>query len=149
MEPIRILVVEDDPDFQYLIRQTLVEYPDLFPVDFCRDGETAFYAAERYAPDVVLMDLALPGGKMSGVEAARRIRMETWAKVVILTSYDDPATVIRALSLIHISRFSGPGSSISRGDLPSIRHTELSSRSRMSYTLPHTSGTPRSTPSRP
>ena len=96
MEPIRILVVEDDPDFQYLIRQTLVEYPDLFPVDFCRDGETAFYAAERYAPDVVLMDLALPGGKMSGVEAARRIRMETWAKVVILTSYDDPATVIRA-----------------------------------------------------
>lgn len=96
MEPIRILVVEDDPDFQYLIRQTLVECPDLFPVDFCRDGDAAFYAAERYAPDVVLMDLALPGGKMSGVEAARRIHMETWAKVVILTSYDDPATVIQA-----------------------------------------------------
>jgi histidyl-tRNA synthetase len=44
---------------------------------------------------------------------------------------------------------SGPGSSISSGDLPSINLTELSKSSRTSYTLPHTSGTPRSTPSSP
>ena len=43
----------------------------------------------------------------------------------------------------------GPGNETSSGDLPSIKQTVLCSSSRMSYTLPHTSGTPRSTPSRP
>ena len=45
--------------------------------------------------------------------------------------------------------FQQPGNETSSGDLPSIKQTVLCSSSRMSYTLPHTSGTPRSTPSRP
>lgn len=96
MNPIRILVVEDDPDFQYLIRQSLAAHADLYPVLFCQDGETALRAAAKDAPDIVLMDLALTGGELEGVEIARRIRLETQAKVIILTAYENPATVIQA-----------------------------------------------------
>ena len=42
MEPIRIMVVEDDPDFQYLIQQTLSAQADLALVSCCKDGEDAF-----------------------------------------------------------------------------------------------------------
>lgn len=96
MVPIRILVVEDDLDFQYLIQQSLAASSDFVLTACCRDGETACLAAVRDKPDIVLMDLALPSDPMEGVRAARRIRLETRAKVILLTSYDDPATVIQA-----------------------------------------------------
>ena len=96
MVPIRILVVEDDLDFQYLIQQSLAASSDFVLTACCRDGETACLAAVRDKPDIVLMDLALPSDPMEGVRAARHIRLETRAKVILLTSYDDPATVIQA-----------------------------------------------------
>ena len=96
MEPIRILVVEDDPDFQYLIQQSLSEHSDFALIACCQDGESAFLAAVREQPDVVLMDLALPTDPVEGVMAARRIRLETRAKVILLTSYEEPETVVRA-----------------------------------------------------
>mgnify|MGYP003232537426 FL=1 len=69
MEPIRIMVVEDDPDFQYLIQQTLSAQADLALVSCCKDGEDAFLAAARVSPHIVLMDLALPADPMEGVLA--------------------------------------------------------------------------------
>lgn len=96
MELIRILVVEDDPDFQYLIQQSLASQDDLVLAGCCQNGEDACQAAVRKNPHIVLMDLALPADPMEGVSAARRIRLETRAKVILLTSYDDPATVIQA-----------------------------------------------------
>lgn len=96
MEPIRIVVAEDDPDFQYLIQQSLSAQPDFALVACCRDGEEAYLAAVWGKPHIVLMDLALPTDPMEGVLAARRIRLETHAKVILLTSYEDPATVVQA-----------------------------------------------------
>lgn len=96
MEPIRIVVVEDDPDFQYLIRQSLSAHPDFELAACCRDGEGAYLACLREKPHVVLMDLALPADPMEGASAARHIRLETRAKVILLTSYEDPATVVQA-----------------------------------------------------
>lgn len=96
MELIRIAVVEDDPDFQYLIQQSLSATPDFALIACCGDGESAYCAAVQERPDVVLMDLALPTDPMEGVMAARRIRLETRAKVILLTSYEDPTTVVRA-----------------------------------------------------
>ena len=96
MELIRILVVEDDPDFQYLIQQSLAAYDDLILTGCCQDGETACLVAASQNPHIVLMDLALPTDPMEGVSAARRIRLETRSKVILLTSYDDPGTVIQA-----------------------------------------------------
>lgn len=96
METIRIIIVEDDPDFQYLIQQSLSAQPDLALAACCQDGEEALLAAVRIRPHIVLMDLALPADPMQGVLAARRIRLETKAKVILLTSYEDPATVVQA-----------------------------------------------------
>lgn len=96
VNPVRILVVEDDPDFQYLIQQSLSEHPDFVLIACCQDGESACLAAAREAPDVVLMDLALPTDPSEGILAARRIRLETRAKVILLTSYEEPETVVRA-----------------------------------------------------
>lgn len=96
MEAIRIIIVEDDPDFQYLIQQSLSAQPDLALAACCQDGEEALLAAARTRPHIVLMDLALPADPMQGVLAARRIRLETKAKVILLTSYEDPATVVQA-----------------------------------------------------
>lgn len=96
MEAIRIIIVEDDPDFQYLIQQSLSAQPDLALAACCQDGEEALLAADRTRPHIVLMDLALPADPMQGVLAARRIRLETEAKVILLTSYEDPATVVQA-----------------------------------------------------
>lgn len=96
MEMIRILVVEDDQDFQYLIQRSLSAAPDFQLVGCCQDGERAFHAAVRERPDVVLMDLALPSDPREGIASARRIRLETQAKVILLTSYEEPSTVVRA-----------------------------------------------------
>lgn len=96
MKPLSILIVEDDLDFQYLIRQDLARHPDLCVVGCCQDTETACAAAAAHQPDIVLMDLALGTDMHAGITAARRIRLETRSKVVILTVYDDPDTVLRA-----------------------------------------------------
>lgn len=96
MEPIRIVVVEDDPDFEYLIEQTLSAHPDFVLAACCRDGEEACLTAQRVRPDIVLMDLALPADPMEGAAAARCIRLKTEAKVILLTSFEDPGIVVRA-----------------------------------------------------
>ena len=96
MKPIRILTVDDDPDFRYLLTQTLQGQPDLELVAVCATAQQACSAAVRLQPDIVLMDLELPGSGTDGAEAARSIRMQTPARVLILTADDDPATVIRA-----------------------------------------------------
>ena len=58
-------------------------------------GEQAVELARRTSPDLVLMDINLPG-KLDGIEAAREIRRELSIPVVYLTGYTDPATVQRA-----------------------------------------------------
>ena len=96
MKHIRILIVEDDEDFRYLIQRTLADQPDFEISDLCGDGAEACLAARRHMPDIVLMDLHLCGVQQDGAEAARRIRLETDAKIIILTAYDSPETVISA-----------------------------------------------------
>lgn len=118
MELIRILVVEDDPDFQYLIQQSLAAYDDLALITCCPDGETACQAARQEDPHIVLMDLALPSDPMEGVSAARRIRLETRAKVILLTSFDDPTTVIQASVEAFASAYVLPAGAYHSGNRP-------------------------------
>src|SRR5437660_7134715 len=87
MEPIRILLVED----QTLMRQGLKTILDLEPglhvVGEASDGEAGVQAALELRPDVILMDVQLP--KLSGVEATAAI-CAAWpqARVIILTTFD-------------------------------------------------------------
>lgn len=96
MEPIRVMVVEDDADFRYLIQQVLDSQPDLRSVGMFARGAEACRAAEDLSADVVLMDLNLGRGELDGVEAAREIRLRTDSKVIILTSFDAPETMLQA-----------------------------------------------------
>jgi len=90
--PIRVLVVDDDADFQWLIRLNLQLEHDTTVVGVAEDGETGVTLALREQPDVIVMDLMMP--RIDGFEATRRIkRVRPAVKVVVVTSFSvDNAT---------------------------------------------------------
>ena len=91
----KVILVEDDPDFVYLIRQAVERCEALSFLGAARSGEEGVALTQNLQPDIVLMDLNLPGG-MDGIAAARAIRLATEARVLLLTSCEDPDTIIRA-----------------------------------------------------
>lgn len=93
---IRIMLVEDDLDYRYLIEQALRREADFELCTSCTDGKSAVQTALMEQPDIVLMDLCLAHSPIDGAEASRQIRLQTDARVIILTSREDFETVIRA-----------------------------------------------------
>ena len=94
--PIRIVVADDHPVVRGGLVSLLRTIPGLDVVGEAADGQTAVRLANEQRPDVVLMDVRMPG--MDGVEATRQIREQTPAtRVLILTMYDDDATVFTAM----------------------------------------------------
>ena len=90
-----VMLVEDDPDFVFLIRQAIGQCQRLRFAGAAQSGEEGVALAQELRPRVVLMDLTLPGS-MDGIDAARAIRLATHAKVLLLTSCEDSETIIRA-----------------------------------------------------
>ena len=91
----KVLLVEDDPDFVFLIQQVIDKCEKLSFLRSVRRGEEGVALAKKLKPDVVLMDMNLPGG-MDGEAAARAIRLATNAKVLMLTAREEPEVIIRA-----------------------------------------------------
>jgi CheY-like chemotaxis protein len=85
---VRVLVVDDQEPFRAAM-SAVVELTDGFAVvDAVASGEESVVAARRLAPDLVLMDVNLPG--IDGIEATRQIRALPAAPVVVLLStYDE------------------------------------------------------------
>ena len=71
MPPIRILLADDHAVVRDGLRALLDRQPDLVIVAEASDGRECLELFEEHAPDVVMMDVAMP--KMNGIEAARRI----------------------------------------------------------------------------
>lgn len=93
--PIRVLIVDDHDFFRTGLRSVLVEH-DFEVVGEGTGGEQALPLASRRAPDVILMDLNMPG--MSGIEATRHLTEKgVAAPVVVLTVSSSPEDVIDAL----------------------------------------------------
>jgi two-component system, OmpR family, response regulator MprA len=89
-----VLVVDDDEPIAAALRRAL-EY-DGFRVTVARDGHAALDAARRHAPDLVVLDLMLPG--LGGVEVCERLRAERHdALVLMLTARDGTADRVRGL----------------------------------------------------
>ena len=96
MSPVRVLVVDDHPLFRQGLRTLVDDAPDLELVGEADSGPAAVEQAAACAPDLVLMDLQLPG--FDGVEATRRIvAARPEVRVLVLTMSDDSASVHAAL----------------------------------------------------
>ena len=92
---VRVLIVEDDPDFCFLIEKTLCA-AGIEITGSVSDASGAVEAAVQTHPDVVLMDLCLADSGLDGIKAGKEIRLNTDAKLIILTSYEAPDIIRNA-----------------------------------------------------
>lgn len=93
---VRILVCDDHPVVRSGLRGMINSQPDLEVVAEAAEGSEAVSLTDRFRPDVVLMDLRMPG--MDGVTATAGIKARhPDTNVLILTTYDTDADILRAL----------------------------------------------------
>jgi DNA-binding NarL/FixJ family response regulator len=96
INPIRVMLVDDHPAFRKGMAALIESEPDLLVVAETGDGRDALDVYRQKKPDVVLMDLRLPG--MGGVEATLAIRKEfPAARVIVLTTFDTDEDIFRAI----------------------------------------------------
>jgi DNA-binding NarL/FixJ family response regulator len=94
--PIRVLLADDHPVVRRGLAALLSTLEDFEVVAEAEDGEAAVRETQLTKPDVVLMDVRMPG--LDGVEATRRIRKAVpETAVLVLTMYDEDATVFTAM----------------------------------------------------
>jgi DNA-binding response OmpR family regulator len=97
MKKSRILVVDDEPDLVELVRHHLVR--EHYDVVTAGDGETGLAEARRKVPDLVVLDLMLPG--IDGLEVCRRLRQDPRTEhipIVMLTAKGEESDVVIGLS---------------------------------------------------
>ncbi|WP_372451205.1 response regulator [Nonomuraea rhizosphaerae] len=88
------MIVDDHPVVREGLRGMLVAEPDIEVVGEAGSGDEAVVLAPRVRPDVILMDLRMPGG--DGVGAIRRLRHAY--RIIVLTTYEDDAEIRRAIA---------------------------------------------------
>jgi DNA-binding NarL/FixJ family response regulator len=92
----RLLIADDHPAFRRGLELMLVGTADIELVGEAETGERAVELATSLAPDVILMDLRMPG--LDGIEATRRLtRSGSTAAVVVLTMFEDDDSVFAAM----------------------------------------------------
>ena len=93
---IRVLLVDDQNLVQQGIKVLLEQDPEIKVVGTVKDGRSAVMAIEKLSPDVVLLDIEMPG--MDGITATKYItRLAPQTKVIILSSHEDKKYLTRAL----------------------------------------------------
>lgn len=99
MSRIRIVIADDHPVFRYGLRALLqVEVTTMEVVGEATSGEEAITQAAQCQPDVILMDVNMPG--LNGIEAARRILAATpQVGILMLTMFDDDDSVFTAMRI--------------------------------------------------
>jgi DNA-binding NarL/FixJ family response regulator len=108
---VSVLIVDDHASFRRVARSVVEATPGFVVVGTASTGEESVEAAERLLPDLVLMDVNLPG--IDGIEATRRLRARSPGSAVILLStydeatFDQPAVGSGALTYVAKSAF-GP-----------------------------------------
>ena len=86
---INVLIVEDEPLFRQMLRTQLSTHQELQVIGDVASGEEAIELAERFDPDVVLMDIALGSG-LNGIQAGQIIKSKSPATgIVVLSMHND------------------------------------------------------------
>jgi len=95
-KPITVLLVDDHKVVRQGIRAFLEARPEFLVIGEANSGAEAVQLVQEHVPDIVLMDLIMPG--MDGVEATRRVKdISPRTQIVVLTSYDDDEHIFPAL----------------------------------------------------
>jgi DNA-binding NarL/FixJ family response regulator len=94
---IRVLIVDDHPLMRKGLADILEGIDDIQVVGAAEDGAAALALAHAVKPDIVLMDISMPG--MDGIEATEKlVEMGNSARVVMLTSYSEREKITQALA---------------------------------------------------
>lgn len=97
IQPLKVLIVDDQDIARLGLRVTISEFPDVIIVGEAEDGYSAIRQFPSLNPDVILMDIGLPG--IDGIETTRRIKSEHKdVRVLMLTSRDHENEVTAAFS---------------------------------------------------
>ena len=93
----RLLIVDDDLLIRQSLKATLGREADITVVDTAANGTEALSVCETHTPDIVLMDIRMPG--MDGIAATRLIKTRfPQIRVMMLTTFDDRPNIIEALT---------------------------------------------------
>ncbi len=96
MDPIRILIADDHPLFRDGLRALLESVADMQIIGEAATGDEALVQARVLQPDVILMDIKMPG--LNGIEATRRIlQTSPHIRILILTMFEDDESVFAAV----------------------------------------------------
>ncbi len=96
-EPITIVLVDDHHIVRKGLQRVLEMYDDMRVIGEAGSGEEVLQHIEAWLPDVVVLDMLMPGG-MDGAETLRRLReLAPSVRIVVLTSYADDTRVVAAL----------------------------------------------------
>ncbi len=96
METLRVLIADDHPLFRHGIHEFLNLAPEMEVVGEATSGEEAITQAEALHPDVILMDVNMPG--VNGIDATRRIlHISPHIRILVVTMFEDDATVFAAV----------------------------------------------------
>ncbi|MBB5480018.1 response regulator transcription factor [Micromonospora parathelypteridis] len=95
-DPIRVVIVDDDPLVRGMLTMMLDGADGIVVVGEAADGGAAITAVDRHLPDVVLMDIRMPG--VNGITATERLRRRHRPpEIIVLTTFDTDEHVVRAL----------------------------------------------------
>ena len=95
---IKVFLVDDHEIFRNGLKQLVDSEPDMEVVGEAGDGETALEVLRALSPDVIIMDIRMPG--INGVETSSiLLKREPQAKIVFFSLYDSPDYVARALEM--------------------------------------------------
>lgn len=93
---VRVLVVDDHPHAREAIGEILAEDDSFEFVAYAENGDEAIAQTERWMPDLILMDIRMPG--KDGLETTREIKLRyPYVKIVLITVSDDAAHLFEAL----------------------------------------------------
>jgi DNA-binding NarL/FixJ family response regulator len=91
-KPLRVLICDDDAMIHEALCELVGDQPDMQVVGVAADAAQAISLAEHHRPDVIILDMRIPG---TGIHAAREIRrLLPSAKIVAFSAYGDQASIM-------------------------------------------------------